>query len=188
MTVPSSSWKEFVSNPDVVKFIGDVLMDNDRVFLDLSEEEMHVILNILQDRDYTKKPLSRDYYGLLKQLGIGHHWLFGDDFFVDPKTVGRYVVDTQVSSFLSFTFAPNSLHIYRVTGSSFYAKSFDQHVKVTFRGHIKEVVDLGNDLGGGAGKDSSVGGAVSSDDAAPIKRNPVPGSDPSVDASEGSGC
>ena len=196
MTMTVQSFEVFVSNPAVVDFIvertGIPCLLNERVYLDISKEDMQVICNVLRGTEMTER-LSCKYYGLFRQLNIGHHWLFDHDCFVRLSNLQRYKYDgEQVSLTDGFpcSFGQDMLHIYKVTGDGFCAKNCGRHVRVTFdiRGHIKEVVDLENDLGGGAGKDSSVGSPVSSDDAAPIKRNPVPRGDSSVDAAEGSGC
>ena len=198
MTMTAKTYRKLVSNPAVVNFLmkqfssGFPCELNGRVFFDMDRAEINAIRKVLRGTEITK-PLPMEYYGLFRQLNIGHHWLFDHDCFVRLSNLQRYKYDgEQVSLTDGFpcSFGQDMLHIYKVTGDGFCAKNCERHVRVTFdiRGHIKEVVDLENDLGGGAGKDSRVGGSFSSDDAAPIKRDPIPRGDPSVDATEGSGC
>ena len=65
-------------------------MHNDCIYFNLRESTMHMILDIFSGIEMHTLPMG--YYGILKELNIGHQWLFKDKCINegDLEHMGRY--------------------------------------------------------------------------------------------------
>ena len=79
-----------VKNPFVLKYMVKITIHNDCIYFNLRESTMHMILDILSGIEMRTLPM--EYYGILKELNIGHQWLFEDKCINedDLEHLGRY--------------------------------------------------------------------------------------------------
>ena len=102
-TLPRSIYIKLMSNPYVRRYIGDVAIHNDRIYINLPKNLIQDINMILSGEEISD-PIHSKYYGLLKRLHIGHKWLFRNTIWVEAgkdniflKDICRYDKNEEVS-------------------------------------------------------------------------------------------
>ena len=167
MTITRTSYRKLVSNLRFIRFLideqRDYLNNDGCLHVDVERDTMHLMLDVLRGTKITKW-LPMDVYGFFRDIGLGHHFLYGDTLNLQLSTLSklkgfltRYTYRDQCATMtegLPSSTQCETLSIYEMTGDKFCAENGEQTLRVIVTFHIDgsvcdvDIIHIENDVGG----------------------------------------